>query len=243
MSQGDTTTAGARVPGAHDAAVGRPRDPLVEPRALSAALDVYGSPGWSGFTMGRVTALSRVGKSSIYRRWPGREELLAAAFDRVAVLFELDDRQLRRLPFVERLLTMTQHRLYTYSTPTGPAIIRLQVEHHAEPDTVGKIWNRTIPQSLVGLQRLLAEGRERQLLRPEASPKYLADALEGSMVMHALGVHSPTDASGSNLEAQAYAIVSQVLGLWLTQDGSQLRPEMVPIAPLIDTRRAPLPEE
>ena len=242
MSQGDTTTAGARVPGAHDAAVGRPRDPLVEPRALSAALDVYGRHGWSGFTMGRVTALSRVGKSSIYRRWPGREELLAAAFDRVAVLFELDDRQLRRLPFVERLLTMTQHRLYTYSTPTGPAIIRLQVEHHAEPDTVGKIWNRTIPQSLVGLQRLLAEGRERQLLRPEASPKYLADALEGSMVMHALGVHSPTDASGSNLEAQAYAIVSQVLGLWLTQDGSQLRPEMVPIAPLIDTRRAPLPE-
>ena len=159
MSQGDTTTAGARVPGAHDAAVGRPRDPLVEPRALSAALDVYGRHGWSGFTMGRVTALSRVGKSSIYRRWPGREELLAAAFDRVAVLFELDDRQLRRLPFVERLLTMTQHRLYTYSTPTGPAIIRLQVEHHAEPDTVGKIWNRTIPQSLVGLQRLLAEGR------------------------------------------------------------------------------------
>ena len=73
----------------------------------------------------------------------------------MAVLFELDDRQLRRLPFVERLLTMTQHRLYTYSTPTGPAIIRLQVEHHAEPDTVGKIWNRTIPQSLVGLQRLL----------------------------------------------------------------------------------------
>lgn len=242
MSQGDTTTTGAGIPGAHDAAVGRPRDPLVEPRALSAALDVYGRHGWSGFTMGRVTALSRVGKSSIYRRWPGREELLAAAFDRVAVLFELDDRQLRRLPFVERLLTMTQHRIYTYSTPTGPAIIRLQVEHHAEPETVGKIWNRTIPQSLVGLQRLLAEGREKGLLLPEASPKYLADALEGSMVMHALGVHSPSDVGSANLETQAYAIVSQVLGLWLTGDAAQLRPEAMPISPLIDTRRATLPD-
>lgn len=58
---------------------GRPRDPRLEARAHAAALQVFGEKGWVGLTMDEVAARARVGKSSLYLRWPDRESLLASA--------------------------------------------------------------------------------------------------------------------------------------------------------------------
>lgn len=220
----------------HDAP-GRPRDPLVEPRALTAALEIYGQHGWSGFTMGRVTVLARVGKSSIYRRWPDRAELLTAAFERTALLFELDDGRLRGLPFQEQLLTMVQHRLYTYTTPTGTAIIRLQVEHHCGPDAVGDIWENTLSRFRNGLRGLLGDAHVTSRLRPEASPDLLADALEGSMIMHALSAPFPTMAT-ENINEQSFTLVQQVVGPWLT-DPMALPAGASPLPPIIGASNRP----
>lgn len=210
---------------------GRPRDPLVEPRALTAALEIYGQHGWSGFTMGRVTMLARVGKSSIYRRWPDRVELLTAAFERTALLFELDDSRVAGLPFQEQLLTMVQRRLYTYTTPTGTAIIRLQVEHHCGPDEVGEIWKGTLSRFRNGLRILLGDAHVTSRLRPEASPELLAEALEGSMIMHALAPPFP-GAGAANINEQSFALVKQVVGPWLT-DPMTLPAGARPLPPII----------
>jgi AcrR family transcriptional regulator len=63
------------------AAVGRKRDPLIEPRVFDAAIRVYAREGWGGFTFEAVARAARVGKPAIYRRWSTREELLVAALD------------------------------------------------------------------------------------------------------------------------------------------------------------------
>ncbi|WP_316669898.1 helix-turn-helix domain-containing protein [uncultured Propionibacterium sp.] len=234
MTQGDMSPLARAT--THDAP-GRPRDPLVEPRALTAALEIYGQHGWSGFTMGRVTMLARVGKSSIYRRWPDRVELLTAAFERTALLFELDDGRLAGLPFQEQLLTMVQHRLYTYTTPTGTAIIRLQVEHHCGPDEVGEIWESTLSRFRNGLRILLAEAHVTSRLRPEASPDLLAEALEGSMIMHALTAPFPT-MSTANVNEQSFALVRQVIGPWLT-DPITMPATARPLPPIIGANARP----
>lgn len=62
-------------------AVGRKRDPLIEPRVFEAALRVYARDGWGGFTFESVARAAGVGKPALYRRWSNREELLVAALD------------------------------------------------------------------------------------------------------------------------------------------------------------------
>lgn len=58
---------------------GRPRDPQLEHRALRAALEVFSEKGWTGLTLDEVATRAKVGKSSLYLRWPDRQALLAAA--------------------------------------------------------------------------------------------------------------------------------------------------------------------
>ncbi len=57
---------------------GRPRDPEVENRVFDAVMRIYSARGWSGYSYEAVARESGVGKSSLYRRWSTREELLSA---------------------------------------------------------------------------------------------------------------------------------------------------------------------
>jgi len=59
---------------------GRPEDPEITPRVIDAARRVFAHFGWAGFTMERVAAEARVGKAALYRRWPGKLELLEAVY-------------------------------------------------------------------------------------------------------------------------------------------------------------------
>lgn len=58
---------------------GRPRDPELEGRIYDAVLVLYSEGGWSGLTFDAIARSSGVGKSSLYRRWDKREDLLRSA--------------------------------------------------------------------------------------------------------------------------------------------------------------------
>jgi AcrR family transcriptional regulator len=59
---------------------GRPRSERAEQAILDAALDAIGDCGVDGVRCEDVAARAGVGKATLYRRWPGKEELLIAAF-------------------------------------------------------------------------------------------------------------------------------------------------------------------
>ena len=58
---------------------GRPRSERADRAILDAALDLFGEHGVDGVSMETVAARAGVGKATIYRRWPGKEELLLDA--------------------------------------------------------------------------------------------------------------------------------------------------------------------
>jgi AcrR family transcriptional regulator len=58
---------------------GRPRSQQAEQAILSAALDVFAECGPDALCIEQVAAKAGVGKATIYRRWPGKEEMLVAA--------------------------------------------------------------------------------------------------------------------------------------------------------------------
>src|ERR1700721_29190 len=59
--------------------VGRPRSMKAERAIIAAALDEFAEAGPQGLCIERVAAKAGVGKATIYRRWPGKEDLLLDA--------------------------------------------------------------------------------------------------------------------------------------------------------------------
>ncbi|HUC59353.1 MAG TPA: TetR/AcrR family transcriptional regulator [Streptosporangiaceae bacterium] len=58
---------------------GRPRSMQAERAIINAALDEFAEAGPQGLAIEKVAAKAGVGKATIYRRWPGKEELLLDA--------------------------------------------------------------------------------------------------------------------------------------------------------------------
>src|SRR5580700_11308769 len=56
---------------------GKPRERAI----LSAAIGLLGEAGYEAMTMDAVAARAHASKTTIYRRWPGKAELVRAAVD------------------------------------------------------------------------------------------------------------------------------------------------------------------
>jgi AcrR family transcriptional regulator len=59
---------------------GRPRSERAELALLDATIEALGECGIDGVRCEDVAARAGVGKATLYRRWPGKEDLLIAAF-------------------------------------------------------------------------------------------------------------------------------------------------------------------
>ena len=59
---------------------GRPRSEQAEQAIIEATLELFAELGFEGVCVEAVAARAGVGKATIYRRWPNKEELLLAAF-------------------------------------------------------------------------------------------------------------------------------------------------------------------
>jgi AcrR family transcriptional regulator len=62
---------------------GRPRSARAHASILDAAVELFIEGGSEGMSVEAVAARAGVGKATIYRRWPSKEELLIEAIERV----------------------------------------------------------------------------------------------------------------------------------------------------------------
>src|SRR2546428_9132727 len=69
----------AKVDSASRARRGRPRSVVVDEAILSAAIDVLADVGYARLTMDDVATRARVGKASLYLRWPNKVSLVSEA--------------------------------------------------------------------------------------------------------------------------------------------------------------------
>ena len=70
-----------RAPG-RDGSGGRPRDDAREQAILDAAIDLVAEIGYDAMSIEAVAARAKSSKATIYRRWPGKAELVAEAMRR-----------------------------------------------------------------------------------------------------------------------------------------------------------------
>ncbi|WP_162854575.1 TetR/AcrR family transcriptional regulator [Sphingobium estronivorans] len=125
--QGETAPSGDAVP--QKKRVGRPQDEERGEAILTVTLDIMGERGYAGLTVAEIVARARVSKSTIYRRWPTKEELAIAAFDRLPELEVMD-----RGDLLEELLDLIgQYQRVLQSTPLGSVLPGLVSEAAHNP--------------------------------------------------------------------------------------------------------------
>ncbi|MFD3323999.1 TetR/AcrR family transcriptional regulator [Streptomyces sp. NPDC058701] len=82
----DTTT------GATHGRTGRPRSAAADTAILAATRDALVELGWSKLTMSDVSVRAKVAKTTLYRRWAGKNELVVDAVAELFDALELPDR-------------------------------------------------------------------------------------------------------------------------------------------------------
>ena len=162
---------------------GRPRREAAREEIVEATLALLAERGFQAATMDAIAARAGVGKTTIYRRWESKEDLIADALgalrtepgtkeatDLRAVLLEYLHDQERELadPLVGRLL---------------PAILG---ELQTNPGFVSAWEDRVVRPRRQAIVDVLSEAVERGELRDGADPDVIADLLLGAPLLRLL---------------------------------------------------------
>jgi AcrR family transcriptional regulator len=147
-------------------------------------------------TIDEVAARARVGKSSIYLRWPDKTSLLTDALRRVQLEPDRtsedgtpgsDVDEPRAVPSLrEYLVGHATRRAQLYLSDAGDAMLRLYVEARAHPEVFADIRRRTITDFVLDERRRVEEAVQHVDRMSPASTVQLLDAVEGAIFMHVL---------------------------------------------------------
>ena len=173
---------------------GRPREERVDRAIVAATLEIFAEDGYHGLSMEAVAARAGVSKATIYRRWPGKRDLVIDA------LASLND-DFPRVPAAvpaestrERLLTAMRHMANRDpDSPAGRIMPRMMVYSVSQPDLYAEYFERVIMPRRHWLHQVLRDGVENGELRADLDVELAAMALVGPMVLqkHSVGWRPP----------------------------------------------------
>lgn len=176
---------------------GRPRSAEADAAILEATRASLVELGWSKLTMGEVATRAGVAKTTLYRRWANKNELVV---DAVAVLFdelELPDRGSLAAD-VQGVVLQFADLLRQPETKT--ALMGVVAESTTDEALRGRIRSAIVERQ----KRLVLEGRERAQARgelpyeddPEAAARntdLIFDVVAGAVVHRTLVSAEPVD--------------------------------------------------
>ena len=161
------------------------QDPRVERSRrviLEAVLEELGAVGYGPLTIESVAARAGVGKSTIYRHWPGKLELVEAAFRTLKAPVTVPSEgslRSRVIEVIEQVACLIEQSTYSACMP---ALIDA-----AERDpNVRDFHNRFSAERRAGLVALLRDAIASGELPATSDPEILADALVGPIMMRRL---------------------------------------------------------
>jgi AcrR family transcriptional regulator len=142
---------------------------------------ILASDGYTGLTTDKIASHARVSKSTIYRRWPSKEHMVLAAFDRTPPLEPVDTGDLERdlLNIIEQFVRLLRE------TPLGGALPALMVERLHNPTLAAAfdpiVMRRREPARYT-LERAIARGE----LDAALDMELVLDLIWGPVVLRAL---------------------------------------------------------
>jgi TetR/AcrR family transcriptional regulator, regulator of autoinduction and epiphytic fitness len=183
------------------------RDPRIERTrvaVLTAALEVLGRAGYAAFTMEAVARSAGVARSTIYRHWPNKIDLIAEALERLNQQPRPSIRTGTAREDIEQLL---EHLADVFANSVFSACIPALIEAaERHPEVAGFLhsYSARRRQTLVDVLRGgIREGE----LPADLDPELAALALAGPII------YSRTMTPDPFPRARVPALVTQVLGV------------------------------
>ena len=139
---------------------GRPRDPGTDARITTAAAELLLLHGFDRTTVDDVASRAGVGKATVYRRWPSKEDLAVAAMETLydAEMPEPDTGSIRSD------LVASYHSVLTFvNSPEGAAFMRTVIAESVRDDRIAEM-HRASSEKREGYHR---ETIERGIARGE----------------------------------------------------------------------------
>ncbi|MEV6790689.1 TetR/AcrR family transcriptional regulator [Streptomyces sp. NPDC051320] len=181
------------------ARTGRPRSTEADTAILDATRAALVELGWSRLTMGDVATRAGVAKTTLYRRWANKNELVV---DAVAVLFDELDLPDRGSLADDIEGVVLQFAALLARPETKTALMAVVAESIGDEALRGRIRSAIVDRQ----KRLVTLGRERAQVRgelpyeddPDASDRQtdlIFDVVAGAVVHRALISAEPVDAT------------------------------------------------
>lgn len=159
---------------------GRPRDERLDERITAAALDELAEVGFERFSVEQVAQRAGVAKTTLYRRFPCRNDLVVGA------LLRMNDGLPAAPPpgtVRDRLVhVLGGVRRRTAESVRGRVFMRVVSEGHGQPGLAEVMHERVLEPRRQVLRDLLADGITSGELRADLDPDAVIPMLVGPML-------------------------------------------------------------
>ena len=184
-------------------AVGRPRDPKLDAVITGATLELLADIGFAALTIEAVATRAGVGKATLYRRWPGKEQLV---IDAVRTLSEDPDPDTSAGARDELVGLLEAVRRKSVSSLAGRIFPRLIGESVDNPEFMRRYREQVLDPRRDRFRTALLRAVEKGLVRADVDTDHAIGLLVGPMAYRNLIRNDPPP--GPDLAAR---IVDDVL--------------------------------
>jgi AcrR family transcriptional regulator len=155
---------------------GRPRSAKADKAILAAATKLTLDKGFAALSMDAIAAEAKVGRMTVYRRWPNKAAIIMAAF--VARV----DPNTVFVPgknYLETIRAQMRTMARTFRGKDGTLMRALLAAAQLDPELAAALRDQwTTPRRRMAVT-YLEEGIERGFFRPDTSPDAIIDILYG----------------------------------------------------------------
>jgi len=141
---------------------GRQRSSAADQAILAAALEVLAADGYNGLTMSAVIARAGVSSATLYRRWPTKQSLVAAALASFAPVVVAADTG----TFEGDIAALIDGLVCALSSQPDDIVDDIEVALRRHPEFRAALNEKFLAPRLLVLERILARARRRGEIGP-----------------------------------------------------------------------------
>ena len=158
---------------------GRPRSVKSHQAMLQATLELLGEVGYDAMSIEAISARAGVGKSTIYRRYKGKEELVADAIESIRQEIVIPDTG----SFAGDLEALIQNAAEITLNPTGKQTVAMIIASAASSNSFAQIyWQKYLQPRREAFAVVIERAKKRQEIQPDLDADLIFDTMSGIML-------------------------------------------------------------
>jgi AcrR family transcriptional regulator len=162
---------------------GRPRDPKTDERIIEAAAELLRQRGFERMTVDEVAAKAGVGKATVYRRWPSKDDLAVAAMERLySVEMPQPDTGSIRTDLAESYRAV----LAFVGSPQGSAYLKMSIAESVRDERIAALYRRATERAESQAREMYVRAMERGEIRTDVDLDCCVQWLGGLIAVRAI---------------------------------------------------------